>query len=173
MALAKISPQKAKALMDAGAVLVDIREPGERAASSIESSLSLPLSELATREVPKDAEIVIYHCRSGMRTSQNAAALKDKSGCEAYILDGGIEAWRRAGLPLAAAQAKAPMEMLRQVQITAGLMALAGVVLALNGSPAGLWLAGFVAAGLVFSGVTGTCPMASLLALMPWNRASA
>lgn len=173
MALARISPQKAKALMDAGAVLVDIREPGERAGAHIESSVSLPLSELATKEVPQGSEIVIYHCRSGIRTAQNAAALADKAGCQAYVLEGGIEAWRRAGLPMAKAPARAPLEMFRQVQITAGLIALAGVVLALNGAPAGLWLAGFIAAGLVFSGITGKCPMANLLALMPWNRASA
>jgi hypothetical protein len=31
-------------------------------------------------------------------------------------------------------------------------------------------LSGFVGAGLVFAGVTGTCGLASLLGVMPWNR---
>jgi len=31
-------------------------------------------------------------------------------------------------------------------------------------------LSGFVGAGLTFAGLSGTCAMASLLAVMPWNR---
>lgn len=173
MSLAKISPAEAKALADRGAVLVDIREPAERAREHIENSVSLPLSQLSHTQVPKGAETVVFYCRSGMRTASNAAALASKSGCRAYVLDGGIDAWRRAGLPVnsAAPGTHAPMEMFRQVQITAGLLVLAGVLLATYVAPNWIWLAAAIGAGLVFSGASGTCPMANLLALMPWNRA--
>lgn len=172
MALQRISPEKAKALMETGAVLVDIREHGERAVAHIENSVSLPLSELGSKDLPPDTKVVIYHCRSGMRTAQNAASLEEKASCQAYLLDGGIEAWRNAGLPVSTARKRAPLEMFRQVQITAGLLVLAGVVLAIFVTPAWLWLAGFIGGGLVFSGVTGKCPMANMLAVMPWNRAA-
>lgn len=101
MPLAKITPAEARSLVDRGALLVDVREPSERAREWIDGSVSLPLSQLAHTEVPKDAEVVVYLCRSGMRTSANAAALAAKVGCPAYILDGGMHAWQSAGLPVA------------------------------------------------------------------------
>jgi len=63
-----------------------------------------------------------------------------------------------------------PIPIQRQVQITAGLMVLAGVILGFVVAPAFFLLAGFVGAGLTFAGISGTCAMASLLAVMPWNR---
>ena len=48
-----------------------------------------------------------------------------------------------------------------------GLGGVLGVALAV-----GLRLAGFVGAGLLFASATGTCAMANLLRLAPWNRAA-
>ena len=62
---------------------------------------------------------------------------------------------------------------MRQVQIAAGLLILAGVALGLVVAPAWFGLAGFVGAGLTFAGLTGWCGMARLLALLPWNRRAA
>jgi hypothetical protein len=119
-----------------------------------------------------DAPAVIYHCRSGMRTDANAAQLAAASPCEAYLLEGGIDAWRAAGLPVIT-DAKAPLEIMRQVQITAGLLVLIGVIGALTVTPWLIGLSAFVGAGLTFAGVTGWCGMAKLLALMPWNQRAA
>jgi hypothetical protein len=55
------------------------------------------------------------------------------------------------------------------VQIAAGSLVVLGVLV----SPWCYALSGFVSAGLIFAGITGTCGMASLLRLMPWNRATA
>jgi hypothetical protein len=60
----------------------------------------------------------------------------------------------------------------RQVQIAAGSMVVLGVILGVTVSPLFYALSGFVGAGLVFAGVTGTCGLASVLRLMPWNRPS-
>ena len=65
---------------------------------------------------------------------------------------------------------KQPIEIMRQVQITAGSLVVIGVVLAFTVAPAFIALSAFVGAGLVFAGVSGWCGMAKLLALMPWNR---
>jgi rhodanese-related sulfurtransferase len=89
--------------------------------------------------------------------------------CDAYLLEGGLDAWKGAGLPVQLDR-KQPLELMRQVQIAAGLLVLTGVVLGASVSSAFYVLAGLVGAGLTFSGVTGTCGMASLLRLMPWNR---
>ena len=65
---------------------------------------------------------------------------------------------------------KAPLEIMRQVQIGAGALVLLGVVLGVMVHPAFLGVSAFVGAGLAFAGATGFCGMARLLALAPWNR---
>ena len=57
-----------------------------------------------------------------------------------------------------------------EVQITAGSLVVLGIVLALLVSPWFMALSAFVGAGLTFSGLSGTCAMASILAHMPWNK---
>lgn len=169
MTLTKLTPEQARGRIAEGATLIDIRGADEHARSRIPGARNAPLgSELNLGDAPA----VIFHCRSGMRTDANAAQLAAASPCQAYLLEGGIDAWRAAGLPVID-DAKAPLEMMRQVQITAGLLVLAGVLLSLTVAPGWIGLSAFVGAGLTFAGVTGWCGMARLLALMPWNRRTA
>lgn len=166
MSLSPISAADAQRLIAKGAVLVDIREPDERARAHVPGARSMPLARL---ETIADAPAVIWHCRSGMRTEANAAALAQSSGADAYFLEGGLDAWRNAGLPVVENRS-APLEIMRQVQITAGLLVLAGVILGFAVAPAFFGLSAFVGAGLTFAGISGWCGMARLLAMMPWNR---
>ena len=168
MSLPTIDVARAKRLLDDGAVLVDIRESDERAREHVPGARHAPLSRLSTVDA-RGAKAVIFHCRSGARTAANAQRLAAASACEAYILEGGIEAWKKAGLPVTV-DAHQPIEIMRQVQITAGSLVLAGVALGVWVAPAFLALSAFVGAGLVFAGTTGWCGMAKLLAFMPWNR---
>ena len=62
---------------------------------------------------------------------------------------------------------------MRQVQIAAGSMVVLGVLLGAFVTPGFYLLSGFVGAGLVFAGVTGTCGLAQVLRMMPWNRRAA
>jgi rhodanese-related sulfurtransferase len=167
-----ISPQDARALLDAGALLVDIRDADEHAREHVPGARCIPLARLADAPHLRDAEgIVLFHCRSGMRTRANAPALEAAAaGCTAYVVEGGIDAWKAAGLPVRR-DASAPMELMRQVQVAAGGLALLGTVLAATVSPWFLLLSGLVGAGLLFAGLSGFCGMALLLARMPWNRA--
>lgn len=169
MPLERISPVQARSLIDQGALLVDIREADEHARQRIPGSRHMPLARL---EAVGDAPAVIFHCRSGMRTQANAGQLAAAAQCDAYLLEGGIEAWRKAGLPVAEDR-KAPLEIMRQVQIAAGLLVLTGVVLGFAMNPAFFGISAFVGAGLTFAGISGWCGMARLLALMPWNRRAA
>jgi rhodanese-related sulfurtransferase len=83
-------------------------------------------------------------------------------------MEGGLDAWRKAGLECTVDR-KQPLEIMRQVQIAAGLLILLGVLLGFAVDPLWFGLAAFVGAGLTVAGVTGWCGMARLLAVMPWN----
>jgi len=160
----------AERLRDGRAVLVDIREPDEFARRHARGALSRPLSafETAHLKLAPDAE-VIFACRSGMRTAANCDRLAAAVSGEAFVMNGGLDAWASAGLPLEEDR-KAPLEMMRQVQIAAGGLVLVGVALGFLVSPLFFLLSGAIGAGLTFAGVSGFCGMAKLLALAPWNR---
>lgn len=172
--LHKLAPQDVATRLRAGtAVLVDIREPDEFARSHIAGARSMPLAGWEQAHLAIDpAQDVIFTCRTGMRTGANCERLAARVIGDAYVLDGGLDGWAGAGLPVQT-DAKAPMEILRQVQITAGSLVLGGVLLGFAVSPAWFGLSGFVGAGLVFAGVSGSCAMAGVLALAPWNRRTA
>ncbi|NWG26045.1 MAG: DUF2892 domain-containing protein [Pseudorhodoplanes sp.] len=174
MSLKPISPERAAELASRGAVLVDIRERDEHARERIPFARHQPLSQMGRSEaVPADADVVIFHCRSGARTRANEARLASTNpGCEAYLLDGGLEAWKKAGLPTAFDR-RQPIEIMRQVQIAAGSMVVMGAALGAFVSPHFYALSAFVGLGLVFAGITGTCGLAKILGWMPWNRRAA
>lgn len=169
-----LTPPQVRERLNAGrAILVDIREADEFARSHIIGAQSQPLStwEKAHLSVDPDAD-VIFTCRSGMRTAGACDRLAARVSGDAFVLEGGLDAWAKAGLPIAT-NADAPMEIMRQVQIAAGSLVLIGVVLGFLVSPIWFGLSGFVGAGLTFAGISGFCGMARVLMLAPWNRVRA
>lgn len=104
MSLRNIDAANAAKGIEAGKLrLYDIREPHEHARERIDGAVTLPLSDImsGTAKVEPGATPV-FHCKSGIRTAMNAAALADIAGGPALILEGGIMAWKRAGLPVTA-----------------------------------------------------------------------
>jgi rhodanese-related sulfurtransferase len=172
MSLPVISPAEAKRLIDQGAVLVDVRGADEFARERIPGAVNRALGSLNGAPAAPGARAIVFHCKSGARTAANAARLADAASCEAYILDGGLDAWKAAGLPTAVDR-RQPIDVMRQVQIVAGSLVVLGGVLGFLVHPAWFALSIGVGAGLVFAGVSGTCAMASLLRRMPWNRVAA
>ena len=163
-----ISPKAAMQLSAVGALLVDVRDPSEHARERIPGAHNVPLASLS--ELPRAAAGYVFHCRSGARTAAHANALAAAAGeADSYVIAGGIDAWRGAGLALDKDTA-APLEIMRQVQIAAGALILASVLLAVFVAPPFIALAAFVGAGLTFAGATGWCGMAKLLQRLPWNR---
>lgn len=161
-----ISPAVARDLLGQGARLVDIRGADEFARVRAPGAENRPLDRIGRIECD---DPIIFMCRSGMRTSANAATLGGCHPGEAYLLEGGLDAWRKAGLAVEEDR-RQPLEIMRQVQIIAGLLVLSGIVLGLVVAPGWFALAAFVGAGLTLAGVSGWCGMARLLAVMPWNR---
>lgn len=168
MPIKTISPIEAHRLIESGAALIDIRSPDEHARERIAAALNVPLDQLSPAAAPGD--VLVFHCRSGMRTGQAVNQLAAAAGGrDCYIVDGGLNAWANAGLPVERPRG-APIEMQRQVMIAAGVLVLIGTLLSIFVAPLWIGLAIFVGAGLSFAGITGFCGMARVLALMPWNR---
>lgn len=168
MTLPALRPEEAERMIADGAMLVDIRDPGEHARERIPGATSHPLArigQLSTHSGP-----TIFHCRSGMRTQTNATRLAAAGvGSPCYVLAGGIDAWRSSGRSTIVDR-RQPFEIMRQVQLAAGGLVLLGVILGLLVSPALFGLSAFVGAGLMMAGATGWCGMAKLLQRLPWNR---
>ena len=168
--LKKISPRDAAKKTEEGLVtFIDVREADEFAREHIPGSRSWPLSRIGNgaSAVPAEGQVV-FLCRSGNRTDLNAASLTAVAG-DALILEGGLDAWRAEGFATKVDK-KAPLEIMRQVQITAGSLVFLGVVLGTWVHPGFYGVSAFVGAGLTFAGVSGWCGMAKILALLPWNR---
>lgn len=169
--LVALSPSAlAERIRTGAAVLVDVREADEFARRHIDGALSRPLSQWEEAHLSvAPGQDVVFTCRSGARTQGACDRLASRVEGTAYVLSGGVDAWERAGLPVTVDR-KAPLEIMRQVQIAAGSLVLIGVLLGFLVAPAWFGLAGFVGAGLTFAGVSGFCGMARLLMLAPWNR---
>ncbi|MFZ0337274.1 MAG: rhodanese-like domain-containing protein [Terracidiphilus sp.] len=87
--------EAAQILREKGAKLVDVREPWEFAATSIEGSLHLPMGEVPTRahkELNVDERLVIV-CHHGVRSMNVTAWLRRQGFENAQSLRGGIDAW--------------------------------------------------------------------------------
>ena len=166
-----MSATEAKRLMESGAaILIDIRETDEHAREHVLGARLAPLSSIDAHDFDRDHDkIAIFHCKSGMRTQANAARLLARGFPKAFFLDGGLEGWKQAGYAVHANR-KAPLEIMRQVQITAGSLVVLGVMLGMFVHPAFYGLSAFVGAGLAFAGASGWCGMATVLKAMPWNR---
>lgn len=167
----QIDPTTLQKRLQAGEViLIDVREPSEYARERIDGARLVPLPRIDNHDFGTDRDnVAVFACRSGMRTTMYASRLLAKGFKETYVLAGGLDAWKRAGLPVECDET-APLDLQRQVQIAAGGLALLGAVLAWLISPWFLLLSGFVGGGLMMAGITGYCGMAHLLSVMPWNR---
>ena len=91
--LGKVAPEKARALVAEGALLLDVRTPGEFSSGHIRGAKNVPLHELSARAASiaeKNKTIVVY-CQSGMRSASAAGVLR-KAGAEVHDL-GAMARW--------------------------------------------------------------------------------
>jgi rhodanese-related sulfurtransferase len=94
---------EAKALIDSGAVVIDVREQEVSAGSHIPGALLIPLGILAQRmaelSIDKTRPVVVY-CNEGTSRGPDGTAVLNQAGyANAVNLKSGIEGWRAAGLP--------------------------------------------------------------------------
>lgn len=169
--LKEVDPRTAHRWVNEGrAVLIDIRDQDEYAREHITGARLAPLSSFDAADFSDVAErTAVFQCATGRRTAMNADRLLSSAFSEAYCLQGGLAAWKQAGLPVHRDRS-APLDLRRQTQLAAGALVVAGVVLGAVVSPWFNLLSGAVGAGLVLAGATGWCGMSEALARMPWNR---
>jgi rhodanese-related sulfurtransferase len=100
--LRDVDPQTLKGWLDRGeAILVDVREEDEYARERIAGARLLPLSRLDRSAVPSEpGKALVLQCNSGRRSADAAARIALPEGTRLYHLAGGIQAWKRAGLPV-------------------------------------------------------------------------
>ena len=110
--LARLDPGAARAAIEAGAVLVDIRAESQRRRDGVvPGSVFVARNVLEWRCDPagshRDARVadperpVIVMCDEGYQSSLAAATLQELGHDRATDLAGGFQAWRAAGLPVA------------------------------------------------------------------------
>jgi rhodanese-related sulfurtransferase len=98
-------PVQARALTGT-ALFVDVRETEEYEAGHVEGSVHLPIGEIRARwQELLGHEPVVVVCQIGQRSGLVADFLRGQ-GLDAHNLEGGLEAWSRAGLALTSASAR-------------------------------------------------------------------
>lgn len=155
---------------DAPTVL-DVRSPAEFAGHHIAGSVNVPVDVIehhAAEIAPHLAGDVLFVCRTDRRAHEAARMMAAEIGGRGHVLTGGMTAWQKAGQPV-----KGPGEhtwsLERQVRAAAGGIVLTSVLASIV-APRSRLVAGGIGAGLVYSGVSDNCAMATVLQKMPWNR---
>jgi rhodanese-related sulfurtransferase len=101
----KVSVLRATQLINqSNALVLDVREPSAFAASHLRDAKNVPLKELSNRTgdlAKHKAKPVIAVCQTGSQSSRAAAQLRKAGFEQAYSLEGGINAWQAAGMPMA------------------------------------------------------------------------
>jgi DMSO/TMAO reductase YedYZ molybdopterin-dependent catalytic subunit/rhodanese-related sulfurtransferase/glyoxylase-like metal-dependent hydrolase (beta-lactamase superfamily II) len=120
----QVSARAARSLIEAGAALLDVREPDEWAEGHAAQALLVPMGEVQARrhELPTDRRIVVV-CRSGGRSAAITDTLRAR-GYDAVNLTGGMCAWTVAGLPVIRPQAAstANATQARRERVTEGML---------------------------------------------------
>lgn len=165
-----IQPHELIEFLQNGGQLIDVREPVEYAEAHLAGSTLIPLGQLDTRYREIDArKPIVVMCQAGKRGTAAVEKLQARGIREVRNLEGGLLAWRSAGLPCVQGT-KGPIPLMRQVQITVGFGVLLGSLLSMFLDARWVWLCAFLGGGLLFAGLSGFCGLALVLAKMPWNH---
>eukprot|EP00419_Tripos_fusus_P011458 CAMPEP_0172660460 /NCGR_PEP_ID=MMETSP1074-20121228/4079_1 /TAXON_ID=2916 /ORGANISM="Ceratium fusus, Strain PA161109" /LENGTH=178 /DNA_ID=CAMNT_0013476079 /DNA_START=151 /DNA_END=688 /DNA_ORIENTATION=+ len=105
-----VTPQDASAMVDAGAMLIDVRTPMQIHSmtedKSIEKAIIDPFDDWVKYKKPTNAikyayefgRKIIVTCTAGPKSTLAWEFLKEH-GIDAYVIKGGFSAWEEAGLP--------------------------------------------------------------------------
>ena len=103
-----LNPDEAVSAINAGAPVIDVREPQEFAGGAIAGAINVPLGRiqqqglaaLRNAGINTDAPTLLLVCRSGARSGSACLRLREALGDRAKNLAGGVMAWGSRGLPL-------------------------------------------------------------------------
>lgn len=97
-----LSPQLAVEKMNhQDATLFDIRDQGSFQAGHVIHSIRIESSDFKESRMEKyKTKPIVLVCTKGIQAQSLASSLKKQGYTQVMVLEGGIEAWRTAGLPL-------------------------------------------------------------------------
>ncbi len=156
--------------------LIDVRTPAEYQAGHATGAKLVPLDDLTPERLAKTLQNpavgrldpLYITCQSGFRAQQAAERLTEAGYHNLTLLEGGTEAWKKAGLPMQRCGKSIALE--RQVQIAIGILLVLKVFFGFTVHELFFAATALIGAGLIMAGTTRWCGMARLLARMPWNR---
>ena len=94
-------------------LLVDVRNADEIAEQSydVKNIINIPLDSIEAKmnSIPKDKQVILV-CQSGMRSAQALEILKKKEFTNLANMEGGMNAWSEAGLPIKTSETVAATE---------------------------------------------------------------
>jgi len=103
LAAGTVDVKQGAALQSHGALLLDVRTPGEFVQGHAPGATLIPLDQLEQRLAElrgvKDKPVALI-CRSGIRSAQ-AQSILEKAGFSKVVnIEGGMISWAKAGLPV-------------------------------------------------------------------------
>lgn len=150
--------------------LIDVRSASEFASGHIPGAENIPLEQIEFRIADlQAAPALTLVCKSGHRARMAAGRLA-AHGLKAELFPGGTQAWIAGGHPVVRTL-ESRWSLERQTRLGAGVITLAGALLAWFADPAWVALCAFTGAGHTLAGSTDTCLMGIVLGRMPWNQA--
>ena len=177
-AFPQISPSELTRRLDCGpaVTVVDVRSPAEYQAGHIPGARLLPVDELDARKLADVVDLtevradnpLYLTCHAGKRAEKAAQALREAGVEHIALVQGGTEAWQKAGLPVNKCDSALSLE--RQVQIAVGSLLILKVFFGFTVHELFFVAGAAIGAGLITAGITRWCGMAQLMARMPWNR---
>lgn len=162
-------------LKNGEAILIDVREPEEFGAEHIAYASHVPLRMVGDMlqyvNIPPGRKM-IFQCKKGARGSQACNLLASLTDIQnrIYNIEGGIDGWKTAGLPVITVSSTPKISIFRQVQMIIGGLLFALIITGLAGIGFAFVLAAIIAGIFAFTGIIGWCGLALLLQKMPWNK---
>lgn len=159
-------------------VIIDVRERDEYELEHIEHSINVPLSSFSTVAPGVLTQLndrkIKFMCRGGLRALQAFEQAKGLGFSDIHtysIYEGGIVKWKENGNPIMQKMGKAPLPLVRQMQILMGVLFMIFASLGAFMDPLFSTVTIVFGAGLFLAGLTGDCAVAAILAKAPWNKA--
>jgi sulfur-carrier protein adenylyltransferase/sulfurtransferase len=111
-----IPTDEARAEIDTGTKLIDVREPHEWDEAHLERATHVPQGELLERIddlVPDHSQRVLLYCRTDNRSTRAADALQGLGFENVAVMRGGIVGWQEAGFPVVAPEGLSAEQRMR------------------------------------------------------------
>ena len=173
-----ISPQQLDALRNEGKniSLLDVRTVPEYRAGHVAGAIHVPVDEFSADTIKADEQLAgIDHdeplyltCQTGPRAQEVAEQMFDAGFRNLILVEGGMQAWENARLPMQRIGKAISLE--RQVQIALGMLLALKVFFGFTIHEVFFAAIAFVAVGLVVAGTTNWCGLKRLIARLPWNQ---